>query len=82
MIKHQVNRILSGLRRLNPLAEQSLISHIDPSDIIIAGYPKSGNTWSQVLISGLVYGVSPTFTPDSVVQDLVPDVHYRRFYRR
>ncbi|HEV8071792.1 MAG TPA: sulfotransferase domain-containing protein [Planctomycetaceae bacterium] len=58
------------------------IDHVDPNDVIIAGYPKSGNTWVQVLVSGVVYGVSPSLAPDSLVQDLVPDVHSRKFYRR
>ncbi|MBI3866592.1 MAG: sulfotransferase domain-containing protein [Planctomycetia bacterium] len=60
----------------------SPISVVEPSDIVIAGYPKSGNTWFQVLIAGLLHGVSPVYGPDSVVQDLVPDVHVRKFYRR
>jgi hypothetical protein len=55
---------------------------IDPADIVIAGYPKSGNTWMQVLISGVIYGVSPLYAPDSLVQELVPDVHSKTWYRR
>jgi hypothetical protein len=82
-MKKPINRkILSSLWRYNPWKGLSLISNLDPNDVIIVGYPKSGNTWSQVLISGAVYGFSPILTPDSIVQDLVPDVHDQIFYRR
>lgn len=60
----------------------SAINEIAAEDIVVAGYPKSGNTWFQALIAGAVYGVSPQLSPDSLVQDLVPDLHVRKFYRR
>jgi hypothetical protein len=58
------------------------ISKSQPQDVFIVGYPKSGNTWMQHLICGAVYGMDLERTPDSLVQDLVPDVHSRQFYRR
>lgn len=60
----------------------TLISEFDPQDIFIAGYPKSGNTWFQELVAGIVYGVMPEFSVPSMVQDSVPDVHFSGFYRR
>jgi hypothetical protein len=54
----------------------------NPEDVFIVGYPKSGHTWLQNLVSGVVYGVDPARTPDAVIQELVPDVYARRFYRR
>jgi hypothetical protein len=36
----------------------------------------------QHLLVGLIFGVDGRLTPDSLVQDLVPDVHYKEFYRR
>jgi hypothetical protein len=51
-------------------------------DIFIVGYPKSGNTWFQYLIAGVVYGVDPRRAPSLLVFDLVPDVAYNKYYRR
>ncbi|MCX7411931.1 MAG: sulfotransferase domain-containing protein, partial [Planctomycetia bacterium] len=42
-----------------------------PNDIFIAGYPKSGNSWMQVLVSCITYGIDPDTSPDSLVQELV-----------
>lgn len=58
------------------------ISEHAADDVFIVGYPKSGNTWFQNLASGVVFGVNPLFAPDPLVQELVPDVHYKRYYRR
>jgi hypothetical protein len=63
-------------------AQLRFIGDFDPNDIFLAGYPKSGNTWVQYLLAGLVFGVSPRLVPDSLVLHLVPDVHSRRFYTR
>ena len=51
-------------------------------DVFIVGYPKSGNTWFQNLVTGVVYGVNPEFAPDTLVQEIVPDVHYKQYYKR
>lgn len=58
------------------------ITQYQKSDVFIVGYPKSGNTWFQNLASGLVYGVDPRFSPPKLVDDLVPDVHFKKYYRR
>jgi len=58
------------------------ISEFLEEDVFIVGYPKSGNTWFQNLIMGLVYGLNPLYAPDKLVQDLVPDVHFKRYYKR
>jgi hypothetical protein len=58
------------------------IEQTDPADIFIAGYPKSGNTWMQNLIAGVVYQLDPEHLSDAKVLDLVPDVHSCRYYRR
>jgi hypothetical protein len=52
-----------------------------PQDVHLTGYPKSGNTWMQNLIVGLVYGIPLERVPLSLVDELVPG-RRRRFYRR
>jgi hypothetical protein len=34
------------------------------------------------MLAGLIFGIDVRFAPDSLVQDLIPDVYYKRFYRR
>lgn len=58
------------------------ITDFAPEDIFIVGYPKSGNTWFQDLITAVVYGVHPLFAPPALAQVLVPDVHKQPYYRR
>jgi hypothetical protein len=58
------------------------IEQTDPADIFVAGYPKSGNTWMQNLIAGVVYSLDPEYLSDAKILDLVPDVHSCRNYRR
>ncbi|ASC69625.1 Sulfotransferase domain protein [Halomicronema hongdechloris C2206] len=79
-----VRRMVSAKidQRIRTFTETIPISEFFDNDIFIVGYPKSGNTWFQNILAGLIYGVNPEFTPDSVIQDLIPDVHYKRYYRR
>lgn len=65
-----------GARHLTPM------SRTLPEDIFIAGYPKSGNSWFQDLVAGLVFGVLPDKSHPKLVNDLVPDIHDDSFYRR
>jgi hypothetical protein len=60
----------------------SPIGNFAEEDVFIVGYPKSGNTWMQCLLAGAIYGVDLELAPDSLVHDFVPDVHYKRFYKR
>ncbi|MDT8390959.1 MAG: sulfotransferase domain-containing protein [Lentisphaeria bacterium] len=52
------------------------------SDIIVTGYPKSGNTWFQHLLSGILYGVPGGRAPHELIELLVPDVDGTAYYRR
>jgi hypothetical protein len=58
------------------------INKYDPQDVFIAGYPKSGNTWFQLITVGVLYGFNLELVPDSIIQELVPDMHFKSFYRR
>jgi hypothetical protein len=58
------------------------INDTDPDDIFVVGYPKSGNTWMQHLLAGLRFGIDPRLSPDSLIQDLVPDIYFTKFYKR
>lgn len=69
-------------RQIQSRADLIPISNTTSEDIFIAGYPKSGNTWFQNLITGVVFGMDGRFVPDALVQSLVPDVHAVRYYRR
>jgi Sulfotransferase domain len=51
-------------------------------DIFIVGYPRSGNTWFQNLVSGVIYGVDPRVGPAVLAHELVPDLGFGKYYRR
>ena len=62
----------TGLRPIDEFAQ---------TDVFIVGYPKSGNTWMQYLVAGAFCGIDLEVAPDAVVQDLAPDVHFKKFYK-
>jgi hypothetical protein len=72
----------SGQEAILAAAKLQSISDFGRDDIFIAGYPKSGNTWMQCLIAGVLFGLDTRLTPDSLVQTLVPDTHLQKFYKR
>lgn len=55
---------------------------ITATDVVICGYPKSGNTWVQNLFAGAFFGVSTEYMPDALSQELVPDLDYKITYKR
>jgi hypothetical protein len=60
----------------------SPITDIRPQDIVLVAYPKSGVTWLQNLLAGVLYGVRPEHAPNALIQSLIPDIHRSRFYVR
>jgi hypothetical protein len=58
------------------------ITQFGEQDVFIVGYPKSGHTWLQNLVAGVNFGIDMQFVSDTLVQDLVPDVHFKKYYRR
>jgi len=51
-------------------------------DIFICGWPKSGNTWVQRIMSCLYWGIDPHMATDQICQTLQPDVHANSYYKR
>lgn len=70
------NAIRKFVRLFQPMGEFA------PEDVFIVGYPKSGNTWFQDLVTMVIYGVPPSLSPPLLAQTLVPDVHARPFFQR
>ncbi|MDQ6632934.1 MAG: sulfotransferase domain-containing protein [Verrucomicrobiota bacterium] len=67
------------------LAQESLlpITSFQTEDVFMVAYPKSGNTWLQNLTAGIIYGVIPEYAPPLLAHyDLIPDVHFKHFYKR
>lgn len=90
-MSYSVKQLVTSWRhRAVRMAEKRLLTRLDMlpmsehvhEDVFVAGYPKSGNTWVQLMVASLLFGLDPRLAPDHLVQDLVPDVHFRRAYRR
>jgi hypothetical protein len=58
------------------------INTFEPDDIFIVGYPKSGNTWMQYLVSSVIFGIDSEFQSGKLALDIVPDVHAKTHYKR
>jgi hypothetical protein len=58
------------------------ISQTSADDVFVCGYPKSGNTWFQHMLAGLVFGADTEAATDVLMNDLIPDVHFAKYYRR
>lgn len=73
-----------GTAMLEQLRGQFLfpITHREPGDVVIASYPKSGVNWLCHLTLGAMYGFDAGRIPSVVVANLVPDVHWAKFYQR
>lgn len=69
-------------RRIKERIRLIPVTEVQPNDVFLVGYPKSGNTWMQHLIAGVLFGMDMRIAPDSLVQDLVPSVHSAAYYRR
>jgi len=72
----------TALRLSQSMTGLRLVEDTDPEDVFIIGFPRSGHTWMQYLLAGLVGGVDTSNCADALVQELVPDVQDRLAYRR
>lgn len=75
-VKRLLNYLTSKHLRLEP------IDGTMQNDVFIAGYPKSGNTWLQNIIVELAFDLQADRLSDSLLQELVPDVHFKRYFKR
>jgi hypothetical protein len=74
--------LFGGSHGKTPYAEYMSIQQVEPQDVFIAGFPKSGNTWVQLLVAAMLFDFKPETMPDTLVQELVPDVHFKKYYKR
>jgi len=74
-VDDKINLKIRSLTGLTPNFES-----VD-DDVFIIGHPKSGTTWFQNLVAGVVYGVDPEYAPYALVRDLVPG-HLQLYYKR
>ncbi|MDQ6735179.1 MAG: sulfotransferase domain-containing protein [Nitrospirota bacterium] len=83
-LKRPIRRALDSKLQEQIVSRTGLtpMGQYETNDVFVAGYPKSGNTWFQNLLAGIVYGLDSDALPDTLIQDLVPDIHNRRYYRR
>ncbi len=82
-LRPYVRRSVAGGTALSPEAfGLTSVGTLEERDVVIVGWPKSGNTWLQNCAAGLLYGLQPEWTPDAVIQTLVPDLHWFPAYRR
>jgi len=68
--------------RIEAMTGLASIERTQPNDVFICGYPKSGNTWFQHMTAAVVYGTDVELAPDTLLNELVPDVHFKAYYRR
>ena len=76
------SRVLAEVQREMEALGFNNIENIHDSDVIVAGYPKSGNTWVQQLMASILFELNPSTLPDILTQQLVPDVHAQKYYKR
>jgi Sulfotransferase domain len=58
------------------------IDDVEPEDVVIVAYPKSGSTWFRYLVEGAVYGIDASIAPPDFLDRLLPAPHSTRYYRR
>ncbi len=68
--------------RIHTLTNLTPNTEIAEEDVFIIGYPKSGHTWFQCLVAGVIYNVDLDYAPYSFVWELVPEHSVRPYYFR
>lgn len=79
ILKKKVDQKIQQIMHLHDMFP---VSQTTSEDVFIVGFPKSGNTWMQSLITMLVYGIHNDIMSDKLAQLFVTDIHYSKYYRR
>jgi len=83
MIKTSLKRVRRGCYQiLASMTGSEAIGKHTESDVFVVGFPKSGNTWFQYLVAGVMTGVDVSIASDLLIQNLVPDIYAERLYHR
>ncbi len=80
------HRVLKPLGILAPIVRQAtglntLAEGIQPGDVILAGFPKSGTTWMQILLAAVIFDLDIRRVPLNLIPMLVPGTGQGYFYR-
>ena len=76
------NKVNAEVKRLMKRHEYLSINDTRDQDVFIAGFPKSGNTWMQNLITGILLDSTSFRITPKIVSEIVPDVHAKKYYKR
>lgn len=52
------------------------------TDVFVAGFPKSGNTWMQNLVTGILLDSTSKLITPQLINEIVPDVQAKKYYKR
>jgi len=58
------------------------IEDVYENDFFIAAFPKSGITWMQNLLVGILLDSTSIFLTPKLVNEIIPDLHAKTFYKR
>ena len=77
-----IRRLVAGMKRAFGLHRPGRMLPVRPEDILLASYPKSGNTWARLLIANLVHPDREVSFVNLHQLVLDPDVSVKRDFDR
>ena len=93
MLVKKFKQIFYKRLKKNEMANQSVkesfasqgfipMNDFQEKDIFIAGYPKSGNTWLQNIITGLLIDSTSQLLTPKLINEIIPDIHVKKYFKR